>query len=313
MATRVAAVAVGGGSGVSIGHRSSSSACSSRSPLLAPSPPPLRLRRLLENPPRAAAKSASAAPKGFGSAAKNKKSSATTEKGTAPTPPWVADASACPCCSGRKFDACCSPFLSRAASPQTAEQLMRSRFAAYVKKNAEYIIETTHPENRAAAGSRRPDGTVASSLAQDVAATIKRVSWQRLKVEAVEGGGRCVGGVGKAVSFFYYFFLFTFSLLLPRHSPKRKKQKLAPPFRDDDEGFVTFTTWFKVTGQQGSRQDGGDAVGTMSERSLFVRVPLDDEGGGGGEGGGGAEESKRGRWMYREGTPVINGVPRILS
>ena len=194
MTTRVAAVAVGGSSGVSNGHRrkaSSSSSSSSSPPLLSPrranSPPPLRLRRPLEKPPGAAAKSTSAA-KGFGSAAKKK--STLTEKGTAPTPPWVADASACPCCSGRKFDACCAPFLSGAASPQTAEQLMRSRFAAYVKKNAEYIIETTHPENRAAAGSRRPDGTVASSLAQDVAATIKRVSWQRLKVEGVEGGGR---------------------------------------------------------------------------------------------------------------------------
>ena len=93
-------------------------------------------------------------------------------------------------------------------------------------------------------------------------------------------------------------------------SPKTKKRKIKnspPPFRDDDEGFVTFTTWFKVTGQQGSRQDGGDAVGTMSERSLFVRVPSDEDG------EAGAEEKKRGRWLYREGTPVINGVPRILS
>lgn len=68
---------------------------------------------------------------------------------------------------------------------------MRSRFAAYVKKDAKYIIATTHPENRTAAGSERPDGTTAAStLAQDVAATIKRVSWQRLRVEGAEGGGR---------------------------------------------------------------------------------------------------------------------------
>ena len=120
------------------------------------------------------------------------------------------------------------------------------------------------------------------------------------------------------------FFLFVsfclFSSFL-NNSQKNKKTKNAKkkPFafqRDDDEGFVTFTTWFKVTGQQGSRQDGGDAVGTMSERSLFVRVPDD---GGDGDGGGkeGEEEEgdrkKRGRWLDREGTPVINGVPRILS
>ena len=68
---------------------------------------------------------------------------------------------------------------------------MRSRFAAYVKKDAGYILRTTHPENRAAAGAAREDGTTAaSSLAEDVRATIKRVSWQRLKVEGTEGGGR---------------------------------------------------------------------------------------------------------------------------
>lgn len=84
--------------------------------------------------------------------------------------------------------------------------------------------------------------------------------------------------------------------------------------RDDDEGFVTFTAWFKVTGQVGSRQDGGDAVGTMSERSRFVRVNEDGDNNEIGGGGGGEEgKPKRGRWSYREGMPVINGVPRVLS
>jgi len=69
----------------------------------------------------------------------------------------------------------------------------------------------------------------------------------------------------------------------------------------------------------GSRQDGGDAVGTMSEQSLFVRVDDDgdgeeeeSEGEGKGEEGG-KSKKRRGRWSYREGTPVINGVPRVLS
>lgn len=67
----------------------------------------------------------------------------------------------------------------------------------------------------------------------------------------------------------------------------------------------------------GSRQDGGDAVGTMSERSLFVRVNDDgekdkEEGGGGGEQGSEGKQ-KQGRWSYLEGVPVINGVPRVLS
>ena len=183
MATsRLAAV---GSSGVSIGHHSSSSSLlllPRQQQRTAASPPRRHNLRLLEKPPQAA-------PKGFGSGAKKK--SIATGKGTTPTPPWLADASVCPCCSGRKFDTCCAPFLSGAALPQTAEQLMRSRFAAYVSKNAEYILRTTHPDNRAAAGSTRDDGTTAaSSLAEDVRATIKRVSWQRLKVEGTEGGDR---------------------------------------------------------------------------------------------------------------------------
>lgn len=90
-----------------------------------------------------------------------------------------------------------------------------------------------------------------------------------------------------------------------------KQNKKFLPRSDDDEGFVTFTSWFKVTGQVGSRQDGGDAVGTMSERSLFVRVPFDADYGN--DGNEEQSEKKRGKWLYREGTPVINGVPRVLS
>jgi len=58
----------------------------------------------------------------------------------------------------------------------------------------------------------------------------------------------------------------------------------------------------------------------MSERSRFVRRRVsDDDGGGGGNDGGEGEggeqksEKKRGEWSYREGIPVINGVPRVLS
>jgi SEC-C motif domain protein len=31
--------------------------------------------------------------------------------------------------------------------PETAEQLMRSRYAAYSMSNADYVMDTTHPEN----------------------------------------------------------------------------------------------------------------------------------------------------------------------
>jgi SEC-C motif domain protein len=54
----------------------------------------------------------------------------------------------CYCCSGRKFADCCAPFIDRIARPATAEQLMRSRFAAYALVNVDYILRTTHPSTR---------------------------------------------------------------------------------------------------------------------------------------------------------------------
>ncbi len=47
---------------------------------------------------------------------------------------------ACPCGSGRAFDACCGPIISGAAKAATAEALMRSRYSAYVKHEIGYIM-----------------------------------------------------------------------------------------------------------------------------------------------------------------------------
>ena len=54
----------------------------------------------------------------------------------------------CYCCSGRKFEDCCAPFLNGKVKPATAEELMRSRYSAYVTVAVEYIIKTTHPSTR---------------------------------------------------------------------------------------------------------------------------------------------------------------------
>lgn len=60
----------------------------------------------------------------------------------------------CPCGSAALFSDCCQPFIQSfnesikqnlihpKVSPQTAEQLMRSRFSAYATKNAAYIYTT---------------------------------------------------------------------------------------------------------------------------------------------------------------------------
>ncbi len=54
----------------------------------------------------------------------------------------------CPCGSGTAYTACCEPFISGEQTPQTPESLLRSRYSAYVKKKVDYIVGTTHPEQR---------------------------------------------------------------------------------------------------------------------------------------------------------------------
>jgi SEC-C motif-containing protein len=54
----------------------------------------------------------------------------------------------CYCCSNRKFEDCCLPFIGGAAKPSTAEALMRSRYSAYATVSVEYILRTTHPSTR---------------------------------------------------------------------------------------------------------------------------------------------------------------------
>lgn len=51
----------------------------------------------------------------------------------------------CPCGLG-EFDQCCGPFISHQALPETPEQLMRSRYTAFVLKDADYLQYTWHPD-----------------------------------------------------------------------------------------------------------------------------------------------------------------------
>lgn len=53
----------------------------------------------------------------------------------------------CPC-GGTTFGDCCGPFLLREAWPDTAEQLMRSRYTAFAVRDAEYLLRTWHPRTR---------------------------------------------------------------------------------------------------------------------------------------------------------------------
>lgn len=75
-------------------------------------------------------------------------------------------ASTCPCGSNKIFQDCCEPLLSGRLKAQTAEQLMRSRFTAYVLYKPEYLYRTWLEKTRPGL--------------QELAST--EVNWQSLKV-----------------------------------------------------------------------------------------------------------------------------------
>ncbi len=54
----------------------------------------------------------------------------------------------CPCGSTLSYGECCEPLIKGERPAQSAEQLMRSRYSAYVKIETEYLFETTHPAYR---------------------------------------------------------------------------------------------------------------------------------------------------------------------
>ena len=52
----------------------------------------------------------------------------------------------CPCCSTLLFEECCQPYICEIKVAPTPSALMRSRYTAYVLKNASYLIATWHPD-----------------------------------------------------------------------------------------------------------------------------------------------------------------------
>ncbi|UXY13093.1 YchJ family protein [Kosakonia sp. ML.JS2a] len=51
----------------------------------------------------------------------------------------------CPCGSALEYSLCCQPYLSGAQHAPTPSHLMRSRYTAFVLRQAEYLIKTWHP------------------------------------------------------------------------------------------------------------------------------------------------------------------------
>lgn len=54
----------------------------------------------------------------------------------------------CPCGSGLDYAACCEPIITGKKAAETAEELMRARYAAHVKVEVDFLFESTHPDHR---------------------------------------------------------------------------------------------------------------------------------------------------------------------
>jgi SEC-C motif-containing protein len=78
----------------------------------------------------------------------------------------------CPCLSGLPYEACCGRLHTGAATAQTAEQLMRSRFSAFAVGRPDYLLQTWHPTTRPATLDLDDD-----------------VRWYRLDIIATSAGG----------------------------------------------------------------------------------------------------------------------------
>lgn len=92
-------------------------------------------------------------------------------------PPTERELSLCPCKSELNYNICCQPFHNGKAKPDTAEQLMRSRYSAYFFRKVEYLVETTHPDTRD------------SNLRKELTESINQVNWSFLTIVNISRGG----------------------------------------------------------------------------------------------------------------------------
>lgn len=82
----------------------------------------------------------------------------------------------CPCGSLQTYAECCQRFWATQQKPNTAEQLMRSRYTAFVLQKAQYLVDTHHPDFRS------PDAL--SSFKK----SFKGLQWQGLQILNIDLG-----------------------------------------------------------------------------------------------------------------------------
>ena len=83
----------------------------------------------------------------------------------------------CPCGSGSAYQVCCKPILLGEREAATAEQLMRSRYSAYVMKEIDYLRRSLHPDHRSDFNE------------ETTRAWAERSAWHKLDILGTAGGG----------------------------------------------------------------------------------------------------------------------------
>jgi SEC-C motif-containing protein len=83
----------------------------------------------------------------------------------------------CPCGSSLTYDACCRPVIKGERPATTAEELMRSRYSAYVMKEIDFLRTSLHPGHRSDFNEKSTRAWAESS------------EWHSLEIlKTVEGG-----------------------------------------------------------------------------------------------------------------------------
>lgn len=106
--------------------------------------------------------------------------------------PTEREESLCPCKSRQTYLSCCQDYHTGKKKPQTAEQLMRSRYSAFFFRRVGYLLDTHHPDSR-------PPG-----LKKELDKTVHNISWKFLTiVQTSKGGPQDTRGKVKFIADFY--------------------------------------------------------------------------------------------------------------
>jgi SEC-C motif domain protein len=83
----------------------------------------------------------------------------------------------CPCGSNFPYIDCCGVLIRGTGFADTAEDMMRSRYTAFFQKDWEYLVTTSHPEDK------KEMARLGSDLIDD------EVVWKKLEIVNTRAGG----------------------------------------------------------------------------------------------------------------------------